>query len=59
MAEVVKEEEKVVFIGELDKMRDEYRKCRDLSLRLQIEEDIELLQKSHHHLRKRIGRIFQ
>ncbi|WP_154718718.1 hypothetical protein [Planococcus salinarum] len=43
---MVKEEEKVVFIGELDKMRDEYRKCRDLSLRLQIEEDIELLQKA-------------
>lgn len=41
---MVKEEEKVVFVGELDKLRDEYRKCPNLSLRQQIEEDIKLLQ---------------
>ncbi|HSJ36975.1 MAG TPA: hypothetical protein VK945_02030 [Planococcus sp. (in: firmicutes)] len=43
---MVKEEEKVVFVCELDKLRIEYRKCTDLSIRLQIEEDIALLQKA-------------
>lgn len=41
---MVKEEEKVVFVGELGKLRDEYRKCPNLTLRQQIEEDIKLLQ---------------
>ncbi|WP_422122128.1 hypothetical protein DHX103_09865 [Planococcus sp. X10-3] len=43
---MVKEEEKVVFVSELDKLRDEYRKCPDLYLRVQIKEDIALLQKA-------------
>lgn len=43
---MVKEEEKVVFVGELYKLRDEYRKCPNLSLRQQIEEDIQLLRKA-------------
>lgn len=42
---MVKEEEKVVFVYELDKLCDEYRKCTDLSMRQQIREDIVLLQK--------------
>ena len=42
---MVKEEEKVVFVYELDKLRHEYRKCTDLSMRQQIREDIVLLQK--------------
>jgi len=43
---LVKEEEKVVFVCELDKMHIEYQKCTDLSMRLQIEEDISLLEKA-------------
>ncbi|MFD1032255.1 hypothetical protein [Metaplanococcus flavidus] len=43
---MVEEEEKVVFVCELYKLRDEYRKCPDLSLRVQIQEDITLLQKA-------------
>lgn len=43
---MVKEEEKVIFVCELDKLHIEYRKCKDLSMRLQIEEDIALLQKA-------------
>lgn len=43
---MVKEEEKVVFVCELDKLRHEFRKCTDLSMRLQIGEDISLLQKA-------------
>ena len=42
---MVKEEEKVVFVYELDKLQHEYRKCTDLSMRQQIREDIALLQK--------------
>ncbi len=41
---MVKEEERVVFVYELDKLRHEYRKCADLSMREQIREDIVLLQ---------------
>ncbi|WP_203334123.1 hypothetical protein [Planococcus beigongshangi] len=41
---MVKEEEKVVFVYELDKLRHEYRKCTNLSMRQQIREDISLLQ---------------
>lgn len=43
---MVKEEEKVVFVYELDKLHKEYRKCTDFSMRLQIEEDIALLEKA-------------
>lgn len=43
---MVKEEEKVVFVCELDKMHIEYQRCTDLSMRLQIGEDIALLQKA-------------
>ena len=43
---MVEEEEKVFFVCELDKLRIEYRKCTDLSIRLQIEEHIALLQKA-------------
>lgn len=43
---MVKEEEKVVFVCELDKLHKEYRKCTDFSMRLQIEEDIALLEKA-------------
>ena len=43
---MVGEEERVVFVCELDKLRIEYRKCTDLLMRLQIEEDIALLQKA-------------
>lgn len=42
---MVKEEEKVVFVYELDKLQHEYRKCTDLSMRQQIREDIVLLQR--------------
>ena len=41
---MVKEEEKVVFVYELDKLQHEYRKCTDLSMRQKIREDITLLQ---------------
>lgn len=43
---MVKEEEKVIFVCELDKMHIEYQRCTDLSMRLQIGEDIALLQKA-------------
>lgn len=43
---MVKEEEKVVFVYELDKLQDDYRKCRNLSMRQLIREDISLLQKA-------------
>lgn len=41
---MVKEEEKAFFIYELDKLYDDYRKCTDLIIRGQIQEDIDLLQ---------------
>lgn len=43
---MVKEEEKAVFVCELDKLHIEYRKCTDLSVRFQIGEDISLLQQA-------------
>lgn len=43
---MVKEEEKAVFVCELDKLHIEYRKCTDLSVRFRIEEDISLLQQA-------------
>ncbi len=42
---MVKEEEKAFFVYELDKLYDDFRKCTDLTMRGQIQEDIDLLQK--------------
>lgn len=37
-------EEKIIFIAELNKLHDDYRKCFDLYLRQQIEKDIVFLE---------------